>query len=167
MPYASMGVRLGTGPQIMIILAGDAGGQQLWTSAAKIAMTTQNGRIVRTAGFGHDLGGYYVWRCLRRGEWFAAQTRALASRFPGSQTVFRSDPVPGQAEAGEETIAILGKDIRTLRIDESCSSQSSQLDWSFENTYWVDPANGLVWRSIQHVHPQLDAIETEILRPPL
>jgi hypothetical protein len=147
----------------MIVLAGDTGGQSLWTSAAKVAITTKDGRIVRTAGFAYNLGGY--------------ESRGDASRKFGTRVVrwqadfpdlnLYSVPIVCQdREAGDETIVILGKDIHTRRIDESCASQVSELNWSFKNTYWVDSESGLVWRSIQHIHPRLDAIEAEILRPP-
>ena len=162
-PYASMGVRLGGGPEVMIILAGDTGGQSLWTSAAKIAITTEDGRIVRTAGFGHDLGGYVPQSAVK-------ENGVATVRWQGDFPDLKLYSIPilcRDKEAADETIVILGKDIHTRRIDESCRSQSSLLDWSFDNTYWVDPVGGLVWRSIQHVHPQLGAIETEILRPPL
>jgi len=163
MPYASMGIRLGGGSEVMIILAGDTGGQRLWTSAVKLAITTKDGRIVRTAGFEHNLGGYEP-RGDSSGENGKGTVRWQAD-FPDLNLY--SVPITCQdRQAGDETIVILGADIHTRRIEESCASAGSRLDWSFKNTYWVDPDSGLVWRSIQHVHPQLDAIETEILRPP-
>ncbi len=161
-PYASMGISLGGGPQVMLLQAGETNGQQLWTSAAKIAITTKNGRIVRTAGFGHDLGGYEL-RAGTGGN-LGAQTARWQADFPDLK-LYSVSIVCQDKQAGEETITILGKDIHALRIDESCTSEGGRLDWSFNNTYWVDPENGLIWRSIQHVHPQLDAIETEVLRP--
>lgn len=163
-PYASMGIRVGDSPEAMIILAGDSGGQRLWTSSAGIALTTSGGgRIVRTAGFAQNLGGYE-----RRDDTLGkdgVRTIRWQADFPDLNLY--SVPITCQdRSAGDETIIILGKDIRTRRIDESCVSQSDSLDWSFTNTYWLDPSSGLVWRSIQHVHPGFDAIETEILRPP-
>ena len=163
-PYASMGIRLGGGPQVMIILAGDTDGQRLWTSSAKIAITTKDGRIVRTAGFEHNLGGYDP-RGLAPGK-DGVRTVRWQADFP-DLNLYSVSIVCQDRQAGDETIVILGKDIHTRRIDESCASEGSRLDWSFDNTYWLDPENGLVWRSLQHVHPQLDAIETEILRPPV
>jgi len=163
-PYASMGIRLGGGSQSMIILAGDAGGRRLWTSKAGIAITTaQDGRIVRTAGFGHDLGGYES-----RGDSLGQDgLRTLRWQADFPELNLHSVSITCQdRQAGNETIVVLGKDIHTRRIDESCTTVDSRLDWSFKNTYWVDPDNGLVWRSTQHVNPKLDAIETEILRPP-
>ncbi len=162
-PYASLGVSIGGNPQTVIVLAGGTGGQRLWTSAAKIAITTKDGRIVRTAGLEHNLGGYEP-RDDTLGNDGVRMVRWQAD-FP-DLNLYSVRVVCRDREAGDETIVILGTDIPTRRIEESCASQGSQLDWSFENTYWVDPASGLVWRSIQHVHPQLDAIETEILRPP-
>ena len=147
--------------------AGNTGGQLLWTSAARIALTTQNGRIIRTAGFGNDLGGYSSFGDAYKesSAWFTAQTVRWQADFPDLK-LYSVPIVCRDQPKGEETIAILGTDIHALRVDESCASEGGRLDWSFENTYWVDPESSLVWRSIQHVHPALDAIETEILRPP-
>ena len=163
-PYASMGIRLGGGPETMLILAGDTGGQRLWTSAVGIAITTSDdGRIVRTAGFAHNLEGYARGRDSL-GEGGVRSLRWQAD-FPDLK-LYSVSIACRDRPAGDETIIILGKDIHTRRIDESCSTEGSGLDWSFKNRYWLDPSSGLVWRSIQHVHPRLDAIETETLRPP-
>jgi hypothetical protein len=65
---------------------------------------------------------------------------------------------------GRENIEILGKAIPTIRIEEACRADA--LDWSFVNTYWAGAQSGMVWQSVQHIHPQLGPITTEILRPP-
>ena len=162
-PYASIGVRLGGSSEIMLLLATDSGGRQLWTSSARIAITTDKGRIVRTAGFGYDLGGYEPRQTItERGE----KIIQWQGDFP--DLGLYSVPIAcRQRPWGDETIVILGKDIHASRVEESCVAEGGQLDWSFKNTFWLDPASGLVWRSIQHVHPHLDAIKIEILRPPV
>jgi hypothetical protein len=163
-PYASLGVRVGRGQQVMLLLAGGEAGERLWTSGLNIALTTRDGRIQRTAGFGHDLGGLQAFGPPGE-ENGATVTRWLAD-FPDLKLY--SIPITcSQRQTGEETIVILGKDIHTLHRTEDCASTSPLLNWTFENSYWSDPRSGLVWRAIQHVHPQLDAIETETLRPPL
>jgi len=162
-PYASTGVRLGHSPETILLLATDERGLQLWTSAARIAITTRDGRIVRTAGFEHNLTGYES----RNPPPEAGGVRSVRWQADFQDLGLYSIPISCRdVTVGDETIAILGKDIRTRRVDESCRSESAQLDWSFENTFWLDPASELVWRSIQHVHPRLDPIEMEILRPP-
>ena len=49
-PYASMGYRLDDGIRALLVLATDANGEQLWTSAAHVVIVTRDGRIVRTVG---------------------------------------------------------------------------------------------------------------------
>ena len=162
-PYASMGIRLGDSSEVMIVLAGDTNGQSLWTSSAKIAITTQGGRIVRTAGFEHNLGGYSSLSDTLGKD--SGRTLRYQVDFPDLSLY--SVPIVCQDQpAVDETIIILGKDIHTQRIEELCACADGELDWSFNNTYWLDPESGLVWRSIQHVHPRLDVVDTEILRPP-
>ncbi len=160
-PYASIGVQIGSSTEIMLILASDSAGQQLWTSGARIAITTDHGRIVRSSGFQHDLGGLEPRRLANED---ANRTRHWQADFP-DLGLFSVLIACKENTVGDETIVILGKDIRTRRIEETCETQGP-FDWSFKNVYWRDPASGLVWRSIQHVHPRLDAITTEILRPP-
>jgi hypothetical protein len=65
---------------------------------------------------------------------------------------------------GRVAITILGKALDTVRADEVC--QNSALHWSFRNSYWVDAQSGFVWRSIQHLTPKGETVETEVLRPP-
>ena len=67
------------------------------------------------------------------------------------------------AYRGAQTIKILGSGVSTFRIDESCRSPS--LNWSFTDNYWLDAQSGMVWRSVQHLSPKGEKVETEILRP--
>ena len=162
-PYASMGVRIGDGAQAMIILAGDTGGERLWTSASHITLVTRDGRIVSTSGLSHNLSGYQIVRSINTVD--GIRTIVWLADFADlglySVTIFCQD-----RDAGPATITVLGTAIRTQRVNESCASRDGSLAWSFHNTYWIDPKSGLAWRTIQHVHPNLDPIETEMLRPP-
>jgi hypothetical protein len=166
-PYASMGWRLNGGPQNIIVLASDNGGEQLWTSAARIVLVTKDGRIKRTVGFAHDMAALVP----RAREGF--QSPSAVARTPSSQQYTADFPDAGiygaqivcrAASKGARAITILGQRIATVRIEEKCSSQS--LGWSFTNIYWTDPKTGFVWRSRQTIHPAGDTLETEIFRPP-
>jgi len=162
-PHASIGVRIGDSSETMLILASNDDDRYLWTSDARIAITTENGRIIRTAGLGHDLGSFELQRQSTEQD---GTVRLLWNAdFP--ELGLYSVPVTCSGRVtGEETIEILGKAILTSRSDESCVADHDKLDWSFTNTFWRDPQSGLVWRSIQHVNPRLDSIEIETLRPP-
>jgi len=161
--YASVGMRLSDRSQIMLLLASDQNGELLWTSAERMAIKTRDGRIVGTAGFKYNLGGY---TSLNR---TAADRTTEVIRWQGDFPDLGLFGIPIECRdrfVGDETIVILGKDIQTRRMEEDCESQSSLLDWSFTNIYWLDPASHLAWRSVQHVNPKLDPIEIEVLRPP-
>src|ERR1700735_1278020 len=59
-PYATLGVRLGSSDESMFVLATKAGGDLVWRGGPQLAITTRNGRIVRTAGFVHNLSGFQI-----------------------------------------------------------------------------------------------------------
>jgi Group 4 capsule polysaccharide lipoprotein gfcB, YjbF len=166
-PYASMGYRLNDGPERLLVLATDTNGERLWTSASHIVIVTRGGRIVRTVGLTHNISGVTPQ--------LGKDIPALASALKGSVMSTRRADFPDIAaydvavtckasDRGMEAIAILGQGVTTQKIDEVC--QSPRLNWSFTDSYWLDPDSGLVWRSIQHVSPKGGRIETEILRPP-
>ena len=165
-PYASLGVSIGDGSQMMIVLATDTGGDLLWTSKAKIAITTRNGRIVRTAGLPRNLD----WVTFNG---VGDPLLDAARGGPPRQSVRFVDywdlnrfSVPLSCvtvSRGADAVVILGKSIAVTRIEESC--QSEALDWKFTDTFWVG-SSGLVWKSRQHIHPDFDPIEIDVLRPP-
>jgi hypothetical protein len=66
-------------------------------------------------------------------------------------------------DVGAERIVVVGDAHDTRHLVEDCSSP--ELDWNFSNEFWKDPDTGFVWRSIQYVHPGLDPITLETLRP--
>ncbi len=161
-PYATLGYRFSGSSEQMLILATDDGNERLWTSAARIAIRERHGRIVSTAGFDRNLAGYNAvdpgipnWREPGRYSWLADYPDI------GLYSVrVDCEDLP----SGPEKIVILGKEIDTLRVNKSCSS--SQLGWQFSNVYWVSLSSNRVWKSIQHLHPKLDPLEIELLRPP-
>jgi hypothetical protein len=164
-PYASLGVRIGTGPEQLLVLAEDANGSQLWLSGSKIAITTRGGRIVATSGLGADLSGG-TSDALTSARGISRWKRGTVINWVADFADLGRYSVPIQCKdepIGTETISILGKDIVTLHVVETCTAEL--LGWTFSNDYWVDENSGSVWRSIQHIHPKLDPLATEVLRP--
>jgi hypothetical protein len=166
-PYASMGVRLDGGSEILIVMVVDAPHSRLWTAGKAIAIQTDDGRIVRTSGFTSNLSGVAgdlgapvsPLDAVRRRD----GERTLLYDF-ADLNAYSVKVVCRTAKRGRENIQILGKAIPTIRIEESCRAEA--LDWSFVNTYWVGVQSGMVWQSVQHIHPRLGPVTTEILRPP-
>ncbi|MGH6828122.1 MAG: YjbF family lipoprotein, partial [Rhizomicrobium sp.] len=151
-PYASLGYRLNDGPEQLLVLATDIGGEQLWTSARHVVLVTRNGRLVRTVGLTHDVSAVTPQRQQQLLPLVDVVDRPLRSvrleDFP--DLGFYGVPVTCVASSqGLQTIVILGEGISTRKVDEACRSDA--LDWSFTDSYWLDPEDGVVWRSIQHL----------------
>ena len=165
--YASIGYRLNDGPEQLLVLATDSGEEQLWTSASHVVVVTRGGRIVRTVGLPHDLAAVTP----QQGQRLTAPVDKTRRPLPMTRLEdFPDIPIYGAAikciasPGVPETIVILGRGVATTRVTETC--RSDVLDWSFSDSYWVDPQNALVWRSIQHVSPKGEKVEIETLRPP-
>ena len=165
-PYASLGYTLDGGNQAMLVLATDTNGELLWTAPTRVVVVTRDGRIIRTLGLPHDLSGL-------TSAGGPPPPPGQAVRAPFSSTRQEDFPELGfygiavscrARLVGRQKIAILGQDIDTNRVDESCRSEKP--DWSFVDNFWVDPDNGIVWRSSQHINPKGGTIEIEIFRPP-
>lgn len=166
-PYASMGVRVGGSPENLIVLASDTNGDLLWTSKAHIVIVTRDGRIVRTVGLAHDMGGM----APQAGQAIPSPAQALKQAYVTTRSADFPDIgayavliVCSSAPVGPQSISILGNVIATVRVDEHC--RSVPRDWDFTDSYWVDAQSGFVWRAQQHVHPDGDMLTTEIFRPP-
>jgi len=165
-PYASLGYSLDGGNQSILVLATDTNGELLWTSPSRIVIVTRDGRIVRTLGLAHDLSGV-----TSPGGPPPSPAAAMRQTFTSTrQEDFPELGLYGVSLTcrarlvGRQKITILGQDIATNRVDESCQSRNPE--WSFTNSFWIDPDNGLVWRSRQHINPKAGTIEIEIFRPP-
>lgn len=166
-PYASLGYRLNGDRENLLVLATDTNGDLLWTSASHVVLVTRDGRLIRTVGLPRNI---------------ASVTPTLSTAMPPPSQVLKSAftsirsadfPDDGHysvpircttVNRGRATITILGRALSTIRADENC--ESSTLGWSFRDSYWVDAQTGFVWRSLQHLTPRGDTVETEVLRPP-
>jgi hypothetical protein len=162
-PYATLGVRIDGGREQILLLATDMNGDRLWTSGAHVALTTRDGRIVRTAGLGHDLGAFVVTGGDPK-NWTVPHTYTWTGDFAelgyyGVSVRCRLQP------AGADPIEIFGKPFDTIRVDENC--RSDKIDWTFTNSYWVNPQTGRVWRAVQQVNPKGPVLDIRLLRPPL
>jgi hypothetical protein len=166
-PFASLGYRIGRTNEQMLVLSSQTNVDQLWTSATRVVFLTRQGRLVRTVGLAHDLSAFDA----SRSKSVPAPAEALRGPFNSVRIVDYPDlsaygsPISCSARLlGRRGVTILGSKMNLARVDEVC--RSANLDWSFTDSYWIEPETGFVWRSIQHTHPKMDAIEMEVLRRP-
>ncbi len=164
-PYATMGMSLGSGPEGLLVLGTIMQDRAEWYAGDRILVTTtRNGQIMRTVGLPYDLGELRQERASgvapAMGE--ATEPARLTFDFP-DLGVFEARAACSQRDVGTEAIDILGASIPTRHIVQHC--EVPVLKWSFDNDFWEDPGSGLAWRSSQHIHPQLPVVHLEVLRP--
>lgn len=163
-PYASIGVRVGDGPEQILVLAADMQGGRLWTSSAHIALSTRGGRIVRSSGLEHNLSGSAGGAELADFADPDAAPREITRLVDLHDLNLFSVTLKCRIEPrGSDPVTILGSEIKTHRVEETCMAERP--DWSFTDMFWMDDS-GFVWKSVQHIHPDFDAVTIEILRPP-
>jgi hypothetical protein len=156
-PYATLGVQLGSSDQAMFVLQGKSGNDLQWVGGTQFAIATRGGRILRTAGFKFNLTG--LQSTDHAG---GAESRDYRYDFADMNDygiVVRCT----LHDSGAERIVILGDAHETHHLIEDCTA--AEIDWSFTNEYWVNPTSGFVWKSVQNVHPGLDSIILVTLRP--
>jgi hypothetical protein len=159
-PYATLGVRLGSSDESLFVLATRTGADLVWRGGPQLAITTRNGRIVRTAGFVHNLSGFQadVRSGVSGSEGLSTKTYlydyADQSRYGIAVSCTTQD-------LGRERILIIEVSIDTTHLAEDCTAP--QLGSSFRNEFWRD-ATGFVWKSKQFIVPELDAFTLEVLR---
>jgi hypothetical protein len=152
------------------------GDRQFWATSSGQVLVLEHGLIRRSVGFPetlegtHFVGGEGGDPLARQGaDPFAAGLHRLAD---GARSVRELDWMPGYRygvrvhsrfeRVGLEDHDILGERHRLLRIDEHL--QAEGVDFAATNRYWVDPDDGFVFVSEQHLLPGLTLGLTQ-LRP--
>lgn len=138
----------------VLILGNVDGTREAWYGAHDVVLFISEGRIVQTTGLSQNLQHLQ----LPAGNPFA---RGLQTAATPDDYQLTMDWAPGyrygvqvQAHlvaAGKETIDILGTPHAVLRFDEQLSAPAT--GFRATNHYWVDPADGFVWKSQQTVAP--------------
>lgn len=159
-PYATLGVRLGSSDESLFVLGTKSGDELVWRGGPQLAITTRNGRIVRTAGFVHNLSGFQA--NVRPASPAGGNPTGTAYFYDyADQSRFGIAIGCTVQNLGPERIKIIGTSFDTTHLAEDCTAP--QLGWSFRNEFWLD-AKGFVWKSKQYVSPELDPFTIEILR---
>ena len=163
-PYASAVLKIGKGPEGLIILESINDINSTWVSADGVYLTIQNGKIVRTEGLPNNLTNFI---------------HPFKSNFPGNinsdvnmhyfyysyDKPFLSDlRVEARLEnKGREVVQVFQKDMELTLIEEKIENKS--IRWKATNKYWVDDSN-FVWRSEQSISPKLPKLILEVTKKP-
>lgn len=161
-PYFQLQVDASSGRAILI-LANTAHGVLGWYGVGHDIVFTRDGLVTRTVGLPQNLdtsvfpGADPFHEGLHRLHGTTRYTRRM-DWSPGYRygVVLDGQLVPG----GLEDVTILDTVHRLRRVDETLVGQGVHL----HNRYWVDPADGFIWKSRQYVAPDYP-LELVQLRP--
>ena len=161
-PFASIGVQVGTAAEALVVLATVDGDTLTWIAADHSVIQTRHGRIVRfksgdievvTAPISEDP--------IADGNVAPGPIHRLFD-FPKPKlySVLVESTV---ADTGQARVTLLHGEILTRGFTET--GISHPLAWNFENHFYLDLENKRVWQSNQTVTPQLPPIKIRVLRP--
>lgn len=155
-PFYQMRATTAAGDAVLILGNVD-GPREFWYGAQGVLVVLQHGRVVMTAGLDRNLDGN---RLSSPGDPFATGLHRLGTRLAYERV---DDWSPGYRygvpvhavlrPTGSAEIDILGASRHTLLITEEITATSA--GYHVTNRYWVDPSDGFVWMSEQHVMPGL------------
>lgn len=166
LPYASAYLKVGKAPQAFVVLAANEQGQQKWVTADKNMIVTDNGRIIKTIGFGEDI--VYVNNLisdpLALGLLKPDTSKYWRAKISWSQVFRAGYEITSLFEyKGLEQETILDKPRTLARYDEMLTVPA--LNQSYCNTFWLDPETGIVVKSLQYMGPGLAPVQFTVLKP--
>jgi len=159
-PYPQIKVTTLSSEGVMALIR-QRGDLQFWVASGKQVLLLRDGLVVRTVGLGVDLDGT---------RWPGQSPFELGlPRVPaGYRSTRQIDVVDGyrmgvtltsrMTRKGFETIEILDKPYTLLRVDEDVEAPGFQA----RNRYWVNPGDGFIVQSEQHLTPRLTLFITQL-----
>lgn len=166
LPYAAVSAKIGDGPEAMLILGRMDGENHHYFAQDKAVIILKKGRITRTYGLPANLWytGFQTQDLFAQGlqhlKGPTEERRIIDLDRDGLQQINLCATFTAE---GMECLNIYGRDYPLLRVRECVAVP--HLKWHYQNIHWVLPQNGLVMKSIQHIHPDLSPVEITVLRP--
>ena len=160
-PYASSLLKIGKGPQGLLILESLSGNKETWISADEVYLVIQNGRIIKTAGLNNNLIDF-----ISPVKDFNGLDQDQVNRYFYSydQPYLRNLEVSAELKIKtKEPVEVLNKTLNLLLIEEEISND--YLGWNYTNRFWVDD-QGEVIKSIQYISPRLPAFSLLVTKKP-
>ena len=161
-PYASMLVKIGKGPESLMILESINNSDYTWVSADGVYIVINNGRIIKTYGLNNNLKEvllpYSGWNNLNLDNDYISYFSFSSPDFNNLRVLSNFSP------QSKQLITMKFGDKNLQLIEERI--YASDIAWEEINRYWLDDEN-FVWKSIQHISPKLPPIRLEITKKPL
>ena len=162
-PYASIKVRIGNGPEALMILQRANGEEYTWVSADEAYIVIKNGKIIKTQGLPNNL--FERLTSFRSWKEINYKDEEFVTYFSFRNPELNNLEVSSQySNEGKIELQLTFDKKELLLINESILAKS--IGWKKTNSYWLDE-NNFVWKSIQNISPRLPPIYYEVTKKPL
>jgi len=164
-PYASLLLRIGNGPEGLMILESVNKDIHTWVSSDGIRVMIQNGRIISTNGLINNLKIINFPKKASDLERFNLDNVVrFSSYYSFSQPTLIDLKVENFVSPLRiEQVEILGISKNLKLVTEEINSR--RIRWNSVNRYWVDQSN-FTWKSEQKISPKLPVIYYQITKKP-
>jgi len=169
LPYASISAKIGKGPKSLLVLWRVENNEQFWLAEDGVVLGIKKGRIIKTAGLPETISDTNSIETdpltlgLNKIENHRTYERIIDFKEKNSTYPKTIKILSNFSYQGSKIVNIVDIDFNTILVKETCSAKN--LNWKFENLFWVDPDTGMVWKSIQHVSREFAPIIMEVLKP--
>lgn len=150
--YYQMYVHTSTG-QAVLILGNLDGNREDWYGHGNVVIFLRHGQIVKTSGLAQNLEGLHEPADNPFARGLQHLTAPIAYTRTEDWSGYRYGvPVHARLEPlGKTRIDILGTSHEVLHVRETLDAPAAH--YHAVNQYWVDPTDGLAWKSIQQIVP--------------
>lgn len=163
-PYASSLLKIGKGPQGLLILESKNELGQIWVSADGIYLLIKDGRIVQTRGLNNNLTDYVAEYSIRDHLSMSESLSPLTYYSYDSPVLNDLEILTKIRIFKPEKVELFNKKSKVLTLIEEELS-NNYLGWKVVNKYWID-SSGFIWKSIQHISPKLPPFNLEVTKKP-
>ncbi len=160
-PYASMLLKIGKGPEGLLILESENKGESTWVSADNVRFLIQNGRITQTSGLNNNLTDLMLPYSI---EGITKETQNFIFYYSYDFPLLSALKVNISRKYLGKVRVNLSSGERELHYVEEVI-HNEEIGWKANNKYWLDE-NNFVWKSEQEISPKLPNIKYEITKKP-
>ena len=168
LPYASITAKIGKGPRGLLILWLRKADDLYWLSADNVVIVTRLGRVVKTSGVPEEIRDTHATQsdpvALGLHDESHLKTFKRQVDLKENQRNLQTLEIASEfSQIRHETLKIVEINFDTILVSEKCVAKT--VNWQFENLYWVDPADGFVWKSTQHIARSFPPVVIEVCKP--
>ena len=162
-PYASMIVKIGKGPQGLMILESKKNKNELWISADKVFIGLKNGRITSTEGLDNNLTNLVISKTIS--DLSGVENGKVYKHYYSydKPRLLYLEVEATYKSLGYRDVSLFDRKTSLNLVEEHL--RNKYLGWKAINRYWHD-SDGFVWKSEQIISPKLPVIQIEVTKKP-